>query len=77
MVQHIMCGESTPILSGAIPAFELFMSRWETCLETQPCLKTYIEPGLKCAYEYYRRMDRTNAYILAMGKPASCPRSYS
>ncbi|KAI0263897.1 hypothetical protein BGY98DRAFT_905734, partial [Russula aff. rugulosa BPL654] len=29
-VQQVMCGESTPILSGAIPVFEMFMSKWET-----------------------------------------------
>jgi hypothetical protein len=28
-VQHIMCKEGMPILLGAIPAFEMFMTKWE------------------------------------------------
>ncbi|KAH9013041.1 hypothetical protein EDB84DRAFT_1253278, partial [Lactarius hengduanensis] len=35
-VQQIMSGENTPILSGAVPAFEMFMSAWESICENHP-----------------------------------------
>ena len=66
MVQQVMSGERTPILSGAIPAFEMFMSRWENLTQDHPRLKPLIEPGLDWAYMYYGRMDHTRAYIIAM-----------
>jgi hypothetical protein len=61
-----MSGESMPILSGAIPAFETFMSMWEKIVEDHPALKPIVDPGLQWAYTYYGRMDRTRAYIIAM-----------
>lgn len=63
-----MSAEKTPILSGAIPAFEMFMSRWEKLGREHPHLKPLIKPGLEWAYKYYGRMDRTRAYIIAMRK---------
>ena len=66
-VQQVMSGESTPILCGAIPSFESFMSKWEEMQENS-CLKPLVEPGLEWAYKYYRRMDRTRAYIITMGQ---------
>lgn len=68
MVQQIMSGESMPILSGAIPAFEMFMTKWEKLGAEHPHLKPFIQPGLDWAYKYYKRMDRTSAYIIAMCK---------
>jgi hypothetical protein len=67
-VQQIMSGEKTPILSGAIPAFELFMSKWEQLSTDHPHLKPLIAPGLEWATLYYGKMDRTRAYIIAMRK---------
>jgi hypothetical protein len=61
-----MSGEGTPILSGAIPAFEMFMTKWEKLGNEHPHLKPFIKPGLDWAYRYYNRMDRTTAYIVAM-----------
>jgi len=63
-----MSAEKTPILSGAIPAFEMYMSSWEKLGLEHPCLKDLIKPGLDWAYMYYGRMDRTKAYIIAMCK---------
>ena len=57
-----------PILSGAIPAFEMFMTKWEKLGVECPRLKPFIQPGLDWAYKYYKRMDRTTAYIIAMCK---------
>jgi hypothetical protein len=64
---HVMSAESSPILSGAIPAFETFMSKWEAMSEI-PTLEPYITPALQAAYTYYGRMDRTRAYIVSMCK---------
>jgi len=41
-----MSNEQTPILSGAIPSFEMFMSRWEKLITEQPRLEHVIQPGL-------------------------------
>jgi hypothetical protein len=65
-VQQVMSGESTPILCGAIPVFEMFMTRWENMIQQHPQLERYIQPGLDWAYKYYGRMDRTRAYFIAM-----------
>ncbi|KAH9033149.1 hypothetical protein EDB84DRAFT_1270345 [Lactarius hengduanensis] len=65
-VQQIMSKETTPVLSGAIPAFETFMTLWERLVENYPHLQFMVQPGLDLMYKYYTRMDRTKAYVLAM-----------
>ncbi|KAH9014937.1 hypothetical protein EDB84DRAFT_1277499, partial [Lactarius hengduanensis] len=65
-VQQIMSKETTPVLSGAIPAFETFMTSWERLVENYPHLQFMVQPGLDLMYKYYTRMDRTKAYVLAM-----------
>jgi hypothetical protein len=62
-----MSGESTPILSNTIPAFELFMTSWEQLAAKHPRLKPWIEIGLAYATTYYAHMDHTSSYIIAMG----------
>lgn len=61
-----MSGERTPILSGVITSFEMFMTRWEKLSQDRPHLAGFIKKGLEWAYLYYGRMDRTRAYIIAM-----------
>jgi hypothetical protein len=73
-----MSGESNPILSGAIPAFEMFMTSWETIRDKNPQLASWVDIGLHWATKYYGRMDRTRAYIIAMCKSSmvcSCRRA--
>jgi len=67
-VQQMMSGEKTPILSGTIPAFEMFMTKWEKLSDEHPHLQPFIQKGLDWAYMYYARMDRTRAYVIAMCK---------
>jgi hypothetical protein len=62
-----MSRESMPILSGVIPSFEGFMTKWEMLAE-HPRLKALIKPGLDLAYKYYSRMDNTKAYVVSMCK---------
>jgi hypothetical protein len=66
-----MSGETTPILSGAIPAFEIFMTKWEKIKKGAMCLKPLVEAGLEKAFKYYDRMDGTKAYAIAMCKQAN------
>lgn len=68
MVQQVMSAESTPILSGAIPAFEMFMTKWEKLADEHTKLKPFVQPGLDWTYKYYDRMDQTRAYVVAMCK---------
>ena len=61
-----MSGESTPLLTGTIPAFEMFMMVWENLTNKKQDLKRYINIGLEWATKYYAKMDNTRAYIIAM-----------
>lgn len=71
--QMTMAGEKLPILSMAIPSFETFMTRWEIqakrfVKKKKTFLADAIEEGLSFARKYYRRMDDTTAYTVAMSK---------
>jgi hypothetical protein len=54
------------MLAGVLPSFEMLMTRWETLAKDVPDLKPYIQPGIDSANEYYKRMDDTKAYVIAM-----------
>jgi len=56
----------TPVLSGAIPSFELFMTQWEKLGDEHLNLKAWTDIGLKWATKYYKRMDDTDAYVISM-----------
>lgn len=58
--------EGTPVLSGTLPAFEIFLTKMEKLAKVKPRLKPFIDEGLKFAYKYYKRMDDTDAYVIAM-----------
>ena len=45
-----MSGEHSPLLSGTIPAFELFMTHWEKLKEEKPHFAQFIDKGLDSAY---------------------------
>jgi len=62
-----MSAEQTPILSGSIPAFEMFMTAWEQLGTKNPHLRRWTSVGVKWAVKYYERMDNTSTYILSMG----------
>jgi hypothetical protein len=63
-----MSAHATPVLSGAIPSFELLMTKWEQLGKRYPNLAPWTDIGLKWAEKYYKRMDDTKAYIIAMCK---------
>ncbi|KIM84074.1 hypothetical protein PILCRDRAFT_68420, partial [Piloderma croceum F 1598] len=62
-VQQIMSGESTPILAGAIPCFEAFMSAWERLAELHPKFEPWIDAGMEYAIAYYGRMDLSMQFV--------------
>jgi len=62
----VMSSKTTPVLSGTIPAFEMFMSMWEDLAEQHPRLSPWIDIGMDKAKEYYGWMDHTAAYIMSM-----------
>jgi hypothetical protein len=68
MVQQSMSVEKTPILSGAIPCFEMFMTAWEDLGNDYPHIKKWTSVGLDWAVKYYKKMDDTHAYVVAMGE---------
>ncbi|KAF8872831.1 ribonuclease H-like domain-containing protein [Infundibulicybe gibba] len=74
-VQTRMSSESNPVLSNAIPLFETMMTNWERLCEKAPHLKRWIDVGLLWAKKYYKRMDLTRAYVIAMCpySPLHCP----
>ncbi len=61
-----MSTHMTPVLSGAIPSFELFMTQWEKLGDEHLNLKAWTDIGLKWATKYYKRMDDTDAYVISM-----------
>jgi len=63
-----MSGKKTLLLCGSIPAFELFMSKWEKLADNNPHLEELIRPGVKWVEKYYSHMDCTSAYIITMHK---------
>ncbi|KAJ7665623.1 hypothetical protein B0H14DRAFT_2658494, partial [Mycena olivaceomarginata] len=70
-VQQVMsAAENTPVLAGALPAFELFVDSWKTMVKDTDLIKEnvvqFIEPGLTIAKKYYNRFGDTDAYIIAM-----------
>jgi hypothetical protein len=67
-VHQVMSKEKTPVLAGTIPTFERFMTAWERLAARNKSLAPAIRKGLDAAYKYYKRMDNTDAYVVAMCK---------
>ncbi len=53
VVQQVMSGESTLILSGTVLTFEMFITRWEKIIREHPHLGQLVRPELNWAYKYY------------------------
>ncbi|KAG6905719.1 hypothetical protein DXG01_001143 [Tephrocybe rancida] len=62
----MMANKKLPILSAAIPAFEKFMMALEALKALCPDLADVIDIGLTKAVKYYKRMDETIAYVVAL-----------
>jgi hypothetical protein len=46
----------------------MFMTAWEQLGERNPCLAQWTSIGVEWAVKYYDKMDKTCAYVVAMGK---------
>ena len=66
LLQQIMSSETNPVLSGTIPAFEMFMTAWETYADKNAFSAGWIRAGMALARKYYKRMDNTKAYVISM-----------
>jgi hypothetical protein len=64
----MLAKDETPVLAGVIPAFEIFLTKWEKLAVKKPHLKPWIDEGLVWATKYYRRLDSSDAYVIAMCK---------
>jgi hypothetical protein len=64
----LLSKDETPVLAGVIPAFEIFLSKWDKLAEAKPWLKPWIDEGLFWVTKYYRRLDLSEAYVIAMCK---------
>lgn len=62
-----MTAEERPLLSGALPALERLVLRWEKMQETYPHLRAAIESALGKITDYYNRAYSNPAYTIAMG----------
>ncbi|KAG6810443.1 hypothetical protein H0H92_011837 [Tricholoma furcatifolium] len=65
-VQMVMANQKLPVLAMGIPAFEQFMTSWESAAAKHPELVAPIKAGLAMAYKYYSRFNETDTYIVAM-----------
>jgi hypothetical protein len=72
----ILSNDQTPVLAGVIPAFEIFLTKWEKLAVAKPWLKPWIDVGLLWAIKYYRRFDSCDAYVIAMCKFCFMSREY-
>jgi len=47
-----MSSESTPVLDGALPSFEMFIMQWESLAINTPHCTPYIKVGLEWAQDH-------------------------
>ena len=63
-----MLSESTLVLCGAIASIELLMVKWEQLGKEHPELQYWTQIGLLWVQKYYKWMDDTDAYVIAMSR---------
>lgn len=63
-----MSSQRTPVLADVIPAIERLMTAWDVVSLSQPHLAKFVDAGLKKLREGYDKMDRTRAYVIALGE---------
>ncbi|KIK77308.1 hypothetical protein PAXRUDRAFT_167300, partial [Paxillus rubicundulus Ve08.2h10] len=56
--QQSMCGQSLPLLGGAIPSYETFLAQWTSLSMSHinPQLAPFISHGLKQVNHYYNHI---------------------
>ena len=61
-----MSSELTPVLSRALPFFEMFMTQLTALREEQKIIKPWTDLAKRWATKYYKYMDHADAYIISM-----------
>ncbi|KIK16503.1 hypothetical protein PISMIDRAFT_42950, partial [Pisolithus microcarpus 441] len=64
--QQCMSSESRPVLSKAVPAFEMVILWWRALAKHAPHCGAIINAGLDQAEQYYQQMGCMTAYCIAM-----------
>ncbi|KIK80918.1 hypothetical protein PAXRUDRAFT_46109, partial [Paxillus rubicundulus Ve08.2h10] len=66
--QQSMCGESIPLLGGALPLYETFLAQWTglSLACDHPQLVSFISPGLESANYYHDHLRCSKAYLFAI-----------
>ncbi|KZT58577.1 hypothetical protein CALCODRAFT_419604, partial [Calocera cornea HHB12733] len=68
--QQLLSANSHPTLYMAIPALESPMGAWEKMQNQQyandPVMRKVLDAGLKKMSDYYLKMEKSNAYAIAM-----------
>ena len=70
IAHHTMTSECTPLLSGALPAYETFMEQWK-CLSTFTMNLQFgliLSEGVVYAEQYQQLMHGNSTYVVAMCK---------
>lgn len=57
----------TPTLPYTIPSFSAFIERWRELAKKHVSWDDVIQPGLDKLLEYEQELEKTPAYVLAMG----------
>jgi hypothetical protein len=54
----------------------MLMTAWEQLGMKNPNMEPFTTVGLEWAIKYYKKMDQTCAYVVAMGEWTSLPFAY-
>ncbi|KIK98011.1 hypothetical protein PAXRUDRAFT_135057, partial [Paxillus rubicundulus Ve08.2h10] len=68
--QWTMCRESIPLIGGAFPSYETFLTQWTSLSLAcdHPQLVSFISSGLELANHYHDHLGHIKAYLFAMCK---------
>ncbi|EIW74484.1 hypothetical protein CONPUDRAFT_36856, partial [Coniophora puteana RWD-64-598 SS2] len=66
VAQQRMSSESLPRLGRAAAYLELLIYGWDHVGQVDPRAKPFADLGSNKAYEYYRRTDNSDAYVISM-----------
>jgi hypothetical protein len=56
-----MAGETTPILSGTLPAFQSLQDQWQEHVTSNPDMLSYILEGMTWLSKYHEKAGKTHA----------------
>ncbi|KAF9514104.1 hypothetical protein BS47DRAFT_1275282, partial [Hydnum rufescens UP504] len=66
-VHQLMSGKATPILSGALPAFQSLQNQWQDHAIANKDILEYVFEGMEWLNKYHEKAGKTRAYVVTMG----------